>query len=152
MKTRTYILTGLMLFIGFGLFACSCPVYKNLEIFQFAEFEQSECVFIGEVLEFNPDEKSYRIKVVDSFKGTENGLIFEGTYDQQCGPIINGLGKWIFYGHTDSNGILRVNECGLTRSFENPVHGLTDFEKSDSEIKKQAQIDLKSEIKKLREK
>lgn len=139
-----------MFLFGFGLFACSCPVYKNLSTFQYAEFEQSECVFIGEVLEFNPEKKSCRIKVIESFKGTENGLIVEGTYDQQCGPIINGLGKWIFYGHTDLNGLLRVNECGLTRSFENPVHGLTDFEKSDSEIKKQAQKDLELEIEKLR--
>jgi hypothetical protein len=86
---------------------------------------------------------------VDSFKGTENGLIYEGTYDQQCGPTINGLGKWIFYGHADLNGLLRVNECGLTRSFENPVHDFLNFEKSDSEIKKQAQKDLESEIEKL---
>ena len=143
------ILTFLM---GFGLFACSCPVYKNLEIFQFGEFEQSECVFIGEVLEFNPEKMSFRIKVIDSFKGTENGLIYEGTYDQQCGPIINGLGKWIFYGHTDSNGVLNVNECGLTRSFENPFHDFLDFEKSESEIKKQAQSDLELEIESLRNK
>ena len=152
MKTRTYILTGLAFLIGFELFACTCPVYKNLEIFQFGEFEQSECVFIGEVLEFNPLEKSYRIKVVDSFKGTDNGLIYEGTYDQQCGPIINGLGKWIFYGHTDSNGVLNVNECGLTRSFENPEHDFLDFEKSKSEIRKQAQTDLELEIESLRNK
>jgi len=150
MKKRTYTLTILTFLVGFGLFACSCPVYKNLEIFQFAEFEQSECIFIGEVLEFNPDEKSFRIKVVDSLKGTENGLIYEGTYDQQCGPTINGLGKWIFYGHTDSNGVLKINECGLTRSLANPVHSFLYFEKSDSEIKKQAQIDLELEIKKLR--
>ena len=152
MKIRTYILTGLAFLIGFGVFACSCPVYKNLEIFQFGEFEQSECVFIGEVLEFNPEEKSYRIKVVDSFKGTENGLIYEGTYDQQCGPIINGVGKWIFYGHTDSNGVLNVNECGLSRSFENPVHDFLDYEKSKSEISKQAQTDLELEIEGLRNK
>ena len=150
MKKKTYILTFLAFLAWLGLFACSCPVYKNLEIFQLGEFEQSECIFVGEVLEFNPEKKSYRIKVMESFKGTENELIFEGTYDQQCGPIINGLGKWIFYGNTDSNGVLKVNECGLTRSFENPVHGLTDFEKSDSEIKKQAQADLELEIKKLR--
>src|SRR5690606_15440747 len=101
---------------------------------------------------FNSKEKSYRIKVVDSFKGTENGLIYEGTYDQQCGPTINGLGKWIFYGHTDSNGLLEVNECGLTRSFENPFHDFLDFEKPDSQIKKQAQKDLEFEIEKLKEK
>ena len=122
MKKKTYILTFLAFLVCFGLFACSCPVYKNLQIFQFAEFDQSECVFIGEVLEFNLEEKSYRIKVLDSFKGTENGLIYEGIYDEQCGPIINELGKWIFYGRTDSNGILKINECGLTRSFDNPVH------------------------------
>lgn len=145
-------LTFLLFILSYSIYACNCPVYKNLSTFQHAEFEQSECIFVGEVLEFKLEEKSYRIKVLNSFKGTENGLIVEGTYDQQCGPIINGLGKWIFYGHTDSNGVMKVNECGLTRSFENPVHGLTDFENSDSEIKKQAQADLELEIKKLREK
>ena len=89
---------------------------------------------------------------MDSFKGTENGLIYEGTYDQQCGPTINALRKWIFYGHTDSNGLLKVNECGLTRSFENPLHDFLDIEKSDFEIKMQARKDLDVEIEKLRKK
>ena len=75
MKNRTLILTILILLTGIELYACSCPKFKNLEIFQFSEFEQAECIFIGEVLEINPDKNTYRIKVLDSLKGTEDGII-----------------------------------------------------------------------------
>ena len=129
MKQQTVLISLLFFLIGFWSIACSCPVFKNLERFQLSEFERSECVFIGEVLEINLENNSYRIIVLDTLKGTENGLIYEGTYNDQCGPKIYELGKWIFYGYTDSNGALKVNECGLTRPFKNPMHDFLDFEK-----------------------
>jgi len=150
MKNQQIIITCLFILIGFKSFACSCPVFKNLERLQLSEFERSECIFIGEVLEINAENNTYKIKVLDSLKGTENGQVYEGTYDTQCGPTIYELGKWIFYGRTDSNGILKVNECGLTRTFKNPSHDFLDFNQTKSKLAKIAQMDLLLEIKKVR--
>jgi len=122
MKGSRLTLIIITLFLGMKSFACTCGRPISIEAIQIGEFEDSECVFIGEVLEVNRKEKSFKIKVIESFKGSDEETIYAGTYDEQCGPIINEKGKWLIYGDLNDENVIEVNICGLTRSFTNPEY------------------------------
>lgn len=122
MKQSQLTLIILTLFIGIKSIACTCGIPISIEATQIGEFEDSECVFIGEVLEVNSEENSFKIKVIESFKGSDVETVYVGTYDEQCGPIIYEKGKWLIYGDLNNENIIEVNECGLTRSFVNPEY------------------------------
>ena len=120
MKSALNILFSILILPTTKGFACSCAIPKSLKAIQDYEFENSDCIFIGEVLEFDSTYNTFKIKVVESFNGDEKGKIYNGVYDQQCGPIIDGNGKWLVYGNINSENQLEINTCGLTRSFKNP--------------------------------
>lgn len=100
--------------------ACNCPVFKNLAAIQQSELNNSQCIFVGKVLEINKKKNTFKVEVIESFTETNSGTVYEGIYDEQCGPIINELGTWLFYGNFFGLRYLTVNSCGLTRSFKNP--------------------------------
>ena len=94
--------------------ACTCSVPKSLKAIQDYEYEISECIFIGEVLEIDSILSRFTFKVLESFKGLESGTIYIGKYDPMCGPIIDETGclcqkfdragflherQWIYQGH-----------------------------------------------------
>ena len=65
--------------------ACTCSVPKSLKAIQDYEYEISECIFIGEVLEIDSILSRFTFKVLESFKGLESGTIYIGKYDPMCG-------------------------------------------------------------------
>ncbi len=134
-----------------------------MELVQDYNFENSECVFVGEVLEVNKTENTFLIKVMESFKGKDNGTIYKGTYDEQCGPIVDTKGQWLIYADLNSDNILVVGGCGISRDFENPEFNVTiegllikEFngtrENYGNKFNEKAKKDLKIEIEKLRAK
>lgn len=163
MKGSRLTLIIIALFLGMNSFACTCGRPISIEAIQIGEFEDSECVFIGEVLEVNTEEKSFKIKVIESFKGSDVETIYFGTYDEQCGPTIYEKGKWLIYGDLNDQNIIEVNECGLTRSFANPeynavIDGLiakrlkSPVNMNDEKFIAEARKVFEDEIKKLQEK
>nr|WP_298996048.1 hypothetical protein [uncultured Allomuricauda sp.] len=147
--------------------ACLCKVLESLKEIQDLEFKNSECIFIGEVLEVDAFNDSFRFKVIESFKGEERGEIYNGKYDALCGPIINETGKWLIYGNFNKENQIIINHCGLTRSFNKPESNISaskppmppqpDEKVTESEEKKEmakwrlrAKSDLSNEIKALR--
>ena len=163
MKNKTLILIILTVSIGIESIACNCGIPKSLELVQDYVFENSECVFVGEVLEVNKAENTFIIKVIESFKGNDNETIYKGTYDEQCGPIIDTKGQWLIYADLNSDYILVVGSCGISRDFKNPEFNVTiegllikEFkgtrEKHGNKFNEKAKKDLKIEIEKLRAK
>ncbi|MDD7913763.1 hypothetical protein [Polaribacter ponticola] len=162
MKYKLNILLLIITLISTKAIACNCSIPKSLKAVQDYEFENSECIFIGEVLKIDSEKNTFEIRVVESFNGDEIGKIYSGIYDNQCGPIIDGKGKWLIYANSYENKI-EINTCGLTRSFEYPESNITATsvflktyekeykqEKQDSDLKFRAQLDLKNEIINLR--
>ena len=168
---RIILLILLIFFININSFACSC-VPSKLSIKQKQEIENSECVFIGEVININSENNTYEIIVKESIDGNESiGEIFIGKNHKYCTPNITKKGKWIIYGKIEGD-FLVTNICGISRSFENPELNLYTqiprliptmnekeywknkkekrYEKWMQENKKNAQIQLKKEIKALR--
>ena len=162
MKYKLNILLLVITLVSTKAIACNCPIPKSLKAVQDYEFENSECIFIGEVLKIDSEKNTFEIRVLESFNGDEIGKIYSGFYDKQCGPIIDGKGKWMIYANSYENKI-EINTCGLTRSFEYPESNITatsEFlkkcekkikeEKRNSDLKSRAKIDLKNEIINLR--
>ena len=162
MKYKLNTLLLIITLISTKVIACNCSIPKSLKAVQDYEFENSECIFIGEVLKIDSEKNTFEIRVVESFNGDEIGKIYSGIYDNQCGPIIDGKGKWLIYANSYENKI-EINTCGLSRSFEYPESNITatsEFlkiyekeykqEKRDSDLKFRAQLDLKNEIINLR--
>jgi len=101
-------------------FACTCAI-KRLSDLQKSELENSECIFIGEVIEVNNSDLTFKIKVTESLDGGDSiGNIYVGKNWKYCSPYVEKNGKWIVYGNMEY-GFLRLNMCGISRSFENPM-------------------------------
>jgi len=107
-----YILSLLPILV----YPCDCGIFK-MERLQKMERENSECILVGEVISINKDDSTYVIKVVESLDG---GDVQDNTYIGKeftsCEPFINKKGIWLIYGST-KDGFLKMNECGLSRSF-----------------------------------
>jgi hypothetical protein len=113
-------LTILILFISIKTFACTCAP-KKLSEWQKSEIENSECIFIGEVIEVNKTDLTFKIKVIESLDGgDEKGNTYIGKNWKSCSPYVSEKGKWIIYGHME-DGFLRLNMCGISRTFKNPM-------------------------------
>jgi hypothetical protein len=100
-------------------YACDCKSFETIKEKQDYEYENSNIIFIGEVLEINKVNHTFKVKIIELFKGTEKAQIINGKFDIQCGPYINSGGKWLIYGNIIDK-TLEVTPCGLTRSFINP--------------------------------
>tara|TARA_B100001059_G_C17461442_1_gene392329 strand:+ start:142 stop:579 length:438 start_codon:yes stop_codon:yes gene_type:complete len=105
------------------MFACHCPKTKELKEKQITEYENSECVFIGEIINIDIEKRTFEIKVIESFKGSEIGVIYNGNLNSSCGPRIRTKGKWLMYGNFYNSNTFTPNECGLSRSFKKPEFG-----------------------------
>jgi len=156
----------ILILISFKSFACSCAI-KKLSDWQKFELENSECIFIGEVLNIDAENNTFEIKVIESFNGDEKGKVYNGIYDSMCGPIIDEKGEWLIYANYNSESQIEVNTCGITRSLKNPDKNISATilpppsypnekksitEKKIAEWKLRAKTDLESEIANLREK
>ena len=101
-------------------FACTCKT-KSLSEWQKWEIENSECIFIGEVIELNESDRTFKVKVIESLDGGDKmGNVYIGKNWMYCSPYVSETGKWIVYGHLQS-GFLRLNMCGISRPFRNPT-------------------------------
>jgi hypothetical protein len=167
MTKRILTILFLTFFITSKVFACDCKVPKSLKAIQDREFENSECIFIGEVFKIDTDKNTFEIKVIESFRGNKIGTVHIGIYDQLCGPVIDEKGKWLIYGNYNSDNLIEINACGISRSFGNPEYNTlatrppkpispnekeseSQAEKKRAEWKLKAKSDLENEIADLR--
>ncbi len=141
MKHSFYTLV-ILLFFTHSIHACSCAPFKLAE--QQQREMQSECIFVGQVVEVNED-LTFEISVVESLDGGDvQGNVYIGQNWRYCYPYVENKGTWLFYGRIE-NGLFKVNSCGLSRSFSNPFTPISDSE----EVK---ELMKKLEYKKLNEK
>lgn len=142
-------------------FACDCG-FKSLAELQTKEIEISECIFIGEIIEINSD-LTYKIRVIESLDGGDlQDNVYIGKNWKSCQPYVEEEGFWLVYGRTE-NGFLKMNICGLSRSFDKPTAPPSISEKNESmdkgnmteeelysELWKERRMDLVDEIYALR--
>ena len=134
------------------------------------EVENSEYIFIGEVLEIDNSAETYLVKVIENLKNCDNeGVIYIGKNWPTCNPIIDSKGKWLIYANLDKD-YMKVNACGISRSLDNPQKVFSSIlppipQKNETKEeylvkrnewkianKKKSKEDLNNEIKTLKEK
>ncbi|WP_436515665.1 hypothetical protein [Ekhidna sp. To15] len=181
MLTRILILT-LLTFIQLNLYACHCGFIENLQQTQQEDFENSELVFVAEVIKvYESQEYSkegwfnnvvYELKVTESFKGTTVGKIVKGNALTSCDIYPKENETWLVYANMGMKGMISISGCGLSRSVYEPQRIMypkytpepppKDYEQDSdfifnigirlAEIRLQAAKDLKEEIIWLRSK
>jgi len=141
---------------------CDCMYIENLQTWQIEEAKRSDCVFIAEVLSIDNNLGKFDFRVVESFDGDAIGNMYTGVYDMFCGPHIGNEGNYLLYLRFTDNGLLQVNSCGVSRSFEHPEYGIpvpkemAPYPKEGGEqawlkeFNKHAMVFLQQEIERLR--
>jgi len=120
-NSRKIILTCLLLIsLSSELSACICGILRLSDL-QKSEIKNSECIFIGEVFDINKSKQTFKVRVSESLDGGDiSNNIYVGKNWKSCSPYIDKKGKWLIYGSTE-DGFLRLNICGISRSFDYPV-------------------------------
>jgi hypothetical protein len=98
----------------------ACPPQRELNLQRQIEYDNSELVFIGEIIELTNSKSKFKVVAKEIFKGD----IFEnceliGRVGFVAEPIIRNTGLWLIYG-TIQEGELVLNVCGLSRDLERP--------------------------------
>jgi len=93
---------------------------KDLTDVQRQSYQDSELVFIGEPIRVNSDG-SYELKVIEVLKGTLDQFRILGQANTSCSltPELND-GLWIIYTNINSDGLIDIMDCGLSRSYSFP--------------------------------
>ncbi len=175
MLTRILILT-LFASTHLNSFACQCIGIEDLKNAQQEDFENSDLVFVAEVIKVYESEEYekkgwfnnvvYELKVTESFKGTEVGTIVNGHALTSCDIYPDENETWLVYANKGKKGMISISGCGLSRSIYHPERIMyrnytpdpppRDYEEKPdfmfdigiklAEIKLQAAKDLKEEI------
>ncbi|EMR01174.1 hypothetical protein [Cesiribacter andamanensis] len=115
-----YISLLLLLLLSMPSFSCDCKMVKDLMEVQKHEFTYSDLVFIGEVVHSDINSGTYQLKIVELFKGKSKSkfiCVTAGT----CSPLPEKEdGFWLVYANILDVGTIRVDGCGLSRSFRFP--------------------------------
>ncbi|WP_339757961.1 hypothetical protein [Algoriphagus aquimarinus] len=99
---------------------CDCHFQKNLARAQKLNYEESDHIFIGRVIERNED-MSFKFEVLETFKGEDLEYVI-GSLTDSCTMRPNDDEEfWLVYtNRPDSDGFITMSQCGLSRSFKSP--------------------------------
>ncbi|TYP72118.1 hypothetical protein [Aquimarina intermedia] len=148
---KTILIYFLLLWVSKEMIACTCGLSRLSEKQKWA-IENSECIFIGEVFEIDKHNQTYKIRVSESLDGGDTpNNIYLGKNWKTCTPYINEEGKWIVYGSME-DGFLRLNLCGISRSFNYPVIYPTPPPPPELNEKPKSKIERKNDYQKRKEK
>jgi len=101
-------------------YSCRCKSAQSLDKARIEEFEISDLVFIGEIIEINETEAYAIVQPIETFKSDKKFIEpIKINIDIYCEPIIYHKGKWLIYASYFEEKLM-VNVCGLTRSFKQP--------------------------------
>ncbi len=117
--TRTAI-TILFILTIHNLYSCNCRTKKELDSARQLEYVNSEIIILGEVIFVSSDQNSFKIKVLESYKGELLAhQVIEGENHEYGFPNVYYTGHWFIYRYFE-NGTFKTNICGLSRSLKFP--------------------------------
>lgn len=109
--------------------ACDCVRIKNLQDTRITSYEESDLVFIGQVVSIEEnlqyehegwaDNRIFEIEVTEGFKGANVGDILKGRSLTSCSTAPKP-GIWLIYANIDDKGFMTLSYCGLSRAFNKP--------------------------------
>ena len=103
-------------------FACDCVTYFTVQETDQNSLENSDLVFLGEVLKTGKD---FVITVKEVFKGSLITDTLRGSQDNlrsNCVFYPSKTGLYLIYGNMSDQQILELNQCAATRSVDLTDH------------------------------
>ena len=114
------ILTSFLVFITHIAHTCDCKMIQNLRETQIDSYKTNELIFLAKVVE-STDDGSYKLKIIELFKGTHTGSFIEGKVESSCSLYPHEEdGPLLIYTNPKADGTIDISSCGLSRSFKYP--------------------------------
>jgi hypothetical protein len=103
-------------------FGCDYKQQGDLEKAQKQNYEDSDLIFIGQLIELN-DDGTFKFEILETFKGTERKYV-ELQQDHSCSILPSEDEKyWLVYIDEPTDGeTVTISSCGLSRSFRYPYN------------------------------
>ncbi len=121
MKAQITFLLLSLLFISFESKGCKCKKINSLDSIREISFEQSDIVFLGKLIKSDSTTGKYSFQILELFKGNNQTDTINGAPNSSCSMHISDEGRWIVYASKNEKGEIYINQCGASRSFNNPV-------------------------------
>lgn len=131
-KIRT-IFSTIILLISLDTFSCDCEPY-SIQVQSTSVIEYTDLIFIGELIDQNEQDRTYKLKVINQYKGPGKEF-YTGTdiiSANDTSMVISGCSWWSFkigekyliYASFSNNkpGMIFIHQCSLTRSITQPHH------------------------------
>jgi hypothetical protein len=126
-------------------------------------FNNSNFVFIGELIEFDTIEYTFTFRIIEVFKGDSISAIIKGKVFDSCSLFPREKSNWIVYADL-KEGLIDISQCLASRSeispicincykIPNPYRNIEEMKKGEGELsllKNKALGDWKNEIEFLR--
>ena len=153
MNKKLYITAFLALFSLDSAFACKCKEIKSLQESREKSFEYSEIVFLGQLIEFDRENGTYKFEIIELYKGKAKSDTISGKVFSSCSMLPMDLSKWIVYANYEEGLTIDISTCLATRSETNPIClGCYEFPPPPKPNQKTDKIEIKLFNRKLIEK
>jgi hypothetical protein len=128
------LLTFFILIISLKTHACICPSTSIKETREYS-IRNSELIFIGQVIETDTINHTYKIKVVEIFKGNPAEILIGSSLEDSVSysscafwPFPYWGDEFIFYAnYAKGTNRIFVDQCSATRTTLNPQAHLSYF-------------------------
>ena len=118
-KFLTSVIFILMLLTSADLYACTCKNLGSLSKLRKLSYDNSEIIFLGNLVGVDSTNNTYAFEIVELFKGQSQSNIIKGKYFDSCSVVPSVKGKWIVYANFE-DGFINIDECLASRSKRNP--------------------------------
>ena len=99
---------------------CDCKDLRPLEKVRQMSINESDIIFLGELIEIDTANYTYSFRIIEKFKGEHNDSIINGKLFGSCSVFPSDRGKWIVYAKVKED-MINISECLASRSEKNPI-------------------------------
>jgi hypothetical protein len=120
---KGFIFTCVVLLFSWNvdLKACQCMDYYSLDSLRSISFEDSDIVFLGELVANDTTDYSYEFLIYELFKGDFKTTRVKGKYFSSCSMYPSDGKMWLIYGRFEQDSLIDINQCLASRSFDDPM-------------------------------
>lgn len=102
-------------------FCCGCRDLGPLDSLRAISYNNSDLVFLGELIDFDTTEYSYTFRIIELYKGESKTKLIKGKYFDSCSLFPTEKCKWIVYAIVRENNLINISHCLASRSELQPI-------------------------------
>lgn len=121
MRLLKKVLILIIIFISGQAYCCDCKDLGLLDSLRLFSFNNSELVFLGELIESDTSDYSYTFQIIEVFKGETKTKLIKGKYFDSCSQFPLDKSKWIIYADYREAEYINISQCLASRSEINPI-------------------------------